>query len=171
MRRIIVNAVMIFACFIMQTSVFSLLKLADVVPNILIILVSSMAVMRGQKEGMLIGFFSGLMLDFLYSPYFGMYAFIYMFLGFVDGYFHRIYYDNDTLLPLLLIGLNDLIYGLFMYLVYGALRNHLHILNYVKSIIVPEIVYTIAVGLILYRLLLPINRWIENHEKGSADFV
>lgn len=171
MRRVVVNGIMIFICFMLQTSIFSLWKLADVVPNIFIILVSSMSVMRGQKEGMLVGFFSGLMLDVLYSPYIGMYAFLYMFLGFIDGYFHRVYYDNDTLLPLLLIGANDFVYGMLMYLVYGVLRNHLNFMNYAKSTIVPELVYTVAVGLILYRVLLPINRWLENHEKGSADFV
>ena len=66
MRRTIVTALTVVACFLLQTSVFEFFKLADISPNLLIVLVSSVAVMRGQKEGMLVGFFSGLMLDIFY---------------------------------------------------------------------------------------------------------
>ena len=57
MRRTIVTALTVVACFLLQTSVFEFFKLADISPNLLIVLVSSVAVMRGQKEGMLVGFF------------------------------------------------------------------------------------------------------------------
>ena len=57
MKRIIVTAVTIVVCFILQTSVFDLIRLANIVPNVLLILVSCIAVMRGQKEGMITAFF------------------------------------------------------------------------------------------------------------------
>ena len=63
MKRGIVTAVLVFICFILQTSVFELIKLAGITPNILLILISSVAVMRGQKPGMIVGFFSGLLLS------------------------------------------------------------------------------------------------------------
>lgn len=63
MKRGIVTAVLVFICFILQTSVFELIKLAGITPNILLILISSVAVMRGQKPGMIVGFFSGLLMD------------------------------------------------------------------------------------------------------------
>ena len=171
MKRIIVTAVTIVVCFILQTSLFDLSRLANIVPNVLLILVSCIAVMRGQKEGMITGFFCGLLLDIFYSPFLGLYAFLYMLFGFVDGLFNRIYYSDDNFLPLILIGANDLIYGILMYLFQGLLKNHLHVQYYFRSIILPEVVYTIAVGLLLHRILLRINRWLENNEKGSADFV
>ncbi len=171
MRRTIVTALCILISYVIQTSVFGMFKLADTVPNIMLILVVSIAVMRGQKEGMLTGFFTGLLLDIFYSPYLGAMAFIFMFFGFVDGLFHRIYYSEDTFLPLLLIAINDIVYGFVMYIGYGLLRNHLHILLYIRKIILPEIVYTIAVALLYYRVLLRINNWLEKSEKGSVEFV
>ena len=75
MRRIIVTAITILVCFLLQTSVFDLFRLADTVPNVLLILVSSVSVMRGQKEGMLTGFFSGLLLDMFYGSWLGGFAF------------------------------------------------------------------------------------------------
>lgn len=171
MRRIIVTAITVVLCFILQTSVFELFKLANITPNILLILVSSIAVMRGQKEGMIVGFFSGLLLDIFYGSLLGGFAFLYMLFGFVDGFFNKVYYSDDNFLPLIMIGVNDLIYGIIMYLFCGLLQNHLHVFYYVKSIILPEMVYTVAVGLLLYQVLLRLNDWIEKNKKGSADIV
>ena len=67
MKRGIVTAVLVFICFILQTSVFELIKLAGITPNILLILISSVAVMRGQKPGMIVGFFCGLLMDIFYG--------------------------------------------------------------------------------------------------------
>ena len=80
-------------------------------PNVLLILVASVSVMRGQKEGMLTGFFSGLLLDIFYGSWLGGFAFLYMFFGFVDGLFNQIYYSDDNFLPVIMIGVNDLVYG------------------------------------------------------------
>lgn len=171
MRRTIVTALTVFVCFLLQTSVFKFFKLANIAPNLLIILVSSVAVMRGQKEGMLVGFFSGLLLDIFYGSLLGGFAFIYMMFGFIDGFFHKIYYSDDSFLPVIMIGVNDLVYGFIMYILCGLLNNHLKIFYYIKSIILPEIVYTVAVGLVMYQILLRINDWLDKNEKGSADFV
>ncbi|MCD8020607.1 MAG: rod shape-determining protein MreD [Clostridiales bacterium] len=171
MKRIIVAAISILMCFLLQTSVFDLFKLANTAPNVLLILVSSVAVMRGQKAGMLTGFFSGLLLDIFYGAWLGGFAFVYMFFGFVDGYFNRIYYSDDNFLPLIMIAVDDLVYGLVMYIVYGLLQNHLHFLFYLKSYILPEIVYTVAVGLVLYQIMLRVNDRLDRNRKESEDYV
>lgn len=171
MRRIIVNGIVIFICFLMQTSLFGIFKLANVMPNVFIILIASVAMMRGQREGMLVGFVCGLLVDLLYGPYMGMYAFLYMIVGFIDGYFNKMYYANDILIPMVIIGITDFAYGLCMYFIHGLLMNHLHVFTYLGRIILPEAVYTAAVGIVLYRVYFRINRWLENNEKGSVDFV
>ena len=161
MKRGIVTSVLVFICFILQTSVFELIKLAGITPNILLILISSVAVMRGQKPGMIVGFFCGLLMDIFYGSTIGGFAFLYMVFGFVD----------DNILPLVLIGVNDLIYGFIMYILCGLLQNHLRIIYYLKNIILPEMVYTVAVGLVCYQILLRINDWLEKNEKRGGDFV
>ncbi len=171
MRRVIVGGIGILLCFVCQTALFGLLKLADTAPNIMLILVASIAVMRGQKEGMIVGFFSGLLLDIFYSSYLGIFAFVFMLSGFIDGFFHRIYYSEDTFLPLVLIAANDLVYGFIMFIGFGLLKNHLHLFTYIRRIILPELVYTVAVGVVFYRIFLRVNIWLEQYEKGSVDFV
>ncbi len=171
MKRGIVNFLSILICFLLQTSVFEHIKLAGVKPNILIILVASVAVMRGSKEGMWIGFFSGLLLDMFYGSYYGIFAFIYMFSGYCCGFFNRIYYQEDIALPLLLIAINDFAYGILMFIKQGLLHNHRNLLFYLRTIILPEVVYTVAVGLILYRILLKVHLWQSRREDQNADIV
>jgi len=171
MRRIIGTGLTVIIFFVMQTSLFEMLKLADIMPNVLLILISSVAVMRGQKAGMLVGFFSGLLMDMFFGNYLGILAFIYMLFGFADGFFNRIYYSDDNFLPLILIGVNDLLYGFLMFIGQGLLKNHLNFFYYLTSIILPELVYTVAVGLLLYQILLRLNSFLERFEEGSADIV
>lgn len=87
----------------------------------------------------------------------GPYAFIYMTLGYVNGFFHRIYYVEDVLLPMLMITLNDFIYNIIVYVVFFLLRNRLNFLDYLSDVIFPEMIYTILVTLFFYKLLVRIN--------------
>ncbi len=171
MKRIILTAIAILACFLLQTSVFALFKLANTTPNILLVLVLSVAVMRGQKAGMLTGFFCGLLLDLVYGTWLGGFAFLYMLFGFADGFFHSVYFSDDTFFPLVLIAVNDFLYGLVMFVVYGMMHNHMHILFYLRTKILPEIIYTVVVGFVLYQILLRVEDRLGNDDKGSADVV
>ena len=66
-KRILICAVLIIVCFLLETTVFQKLTFASIIPNLLIIVTSSFGFMRGQKEGMIIGFFCGLLKDILLS--------------------------------------------------------------------------------------------------------
>ena len=54
-KRILICAVLITVCFLLETTVFQKLAFASIIPNLLIIVTSSFGFMRGQKEGMIIG--------------------------------------------------------------------------------------------------------------------
>ena len=77
-KRILICAVLITVCFLLETTVFQKLAFASIIPNLLIIVTSSFGFMRGQKEGMIIGFFCGLLKDILGGNLLGFYALIYM---------------------------------------------------------------------------------------------
>ena len=113
MRRKIIEALLIIVCFILQCTVFQTLSLAGIVPNLLLIVTSSLGFMRGEKEGMAVGFFSGLLTDIFFGQLFGFYSLLYMFLGYGSGLFHRMFYDEDIKLPMVWIALSELTERLF----------------------------------------------------------
>lgn len=158
----------IFLGFILQTAVFEHLMLAGVVPNIMIILTSTFGFMRGRKTGALSGMVCGLMLDLYSSSYFGTYALIFMLLGYLNGFFRKLYFGDNLSLPVLVIGASDLIYGFIIYLCFFVTRNKVDISYYFLSVIVPEAVYTVLISLALYFPLYYFNNLLDLIDKRGV---
>ncbi len=158
---------MIFIAFLLQTSVFSHLKLAGVSPNFMVILTTSWGLMRGRKQGMAVGAACGLILDFFSGSYLGVYALIFLYLGYLSGVFRKLFFGDDLKLPLLLIGVNDILYGVVIYVLYFLLRGKYAFGFYFMNVIMPEAVYTILVSLFAYYLIHKVNQWLEKDEKRS----
>lgn len=114
------------------------------------------------------GFFSGLLVDICYGDMLGFYALIYMYIGYLNGFFQTIFYDEDLKLPMILITASDFIYGIIIYVFLFALRNRTNFFYYLSRVIIPEVVYTVVVTIVLYRIILIVNRKLEASEKRSA---
>ena len=168
MRRYITYFLIIGICFLLQTTVFQALAFANITPNLMVIVVSAIGFMRGRKEGLWIGFLSGLLIDIFFGFYLGVYALIYMYIGYINGLFQKRFYPDDIKLPLLLIGGSDIICNFIIYIIMFLLRSRFHFMYYLTSIIIPELVYTMVISIFLYIILLKINQKIEMIEKRSA---
>lgn len=165
MLRKIVVALLILICYILQSSVFSGLAFAGIIPNLMIILTSSFGFMRGEKEGLAIGFFCGLLTDIFFGSFLGFYALVLMYIGYLNGKFSRIFYPEDIKLPIALIITSDLSYGIICYVLSFMLRGRLQFTYYFTHIILPEALYTILATMLLYPVLLKINGKLEAWEK------
>ena len=164
MLRKIIVAAFIMICFILQCSVFTSLAFAGIVPNLLIVLTSSFGFMRGEKEGLVIGFFCGLLNDIFFGGFLGFYALLMMYIGYLNGKFCKIFYPEDIKLPLALIVISDLSYGIICYVLTFMLRGRFHFSYYFTHIILPEVLYTILITLLLYPLILKVNEKLEKLE-------
>lgn len=168
MRRKITVFFIIVVCFLLQSTLFQALSFASITPNLLIVVVSSFGFMRGRKEGMWIGFFSGLLLDIFFGSVIGFYALIYMYIGYINGFFRKIFFPEDIKLPMILISASDFGYSMLVYLFLFFMRGKFRFGYYLIHIIIPELVYTILVTLVLYFVILKINQKLEAIEKRSA---
>lgn len=167
MRRAVTVGILIFVCFLLQSSVFTRLDLGGITPNLLIVLTASFGFMKGEKSGMFIGFICGLLMDVFFSEYMGLYSLVYLYIGFLNGKFKKIFFPDDIKLPITLIIFSDLVYGLMCYFSF-LLRGKFHFGYYFLHIVLPEIVYTIIITIALYPLILIINKKLDNYEKGRA---
>lgn len=172
MKRFLVTAFFIFICFLLQCTVFRVLAFGGIVPNLLIVLTASFGFMRGEKTGLLIGFFCGLLVDIFFGSVIGFYALLYMYIGYANGKFSAIFYPEDIKLPITLILCSDFFYGIICYVILFLLRGRFDFTYYLVHIIFPEIVYTIAVTLFLYPIILRVNSSLElSEKKGEKKFV
>ena len=104
MRRKITVFLIIAVCYLLQSTVFQALSFASISPNLMIVVVSAFGFMRGKKEGLWIGFFTGLLLDVFTGSILGFYALLYMYVGYFNGFLFRgkfdiLYYLLNIMIP------------------------------------------------------------------------
>lgn len=164
-KKKLLSILVILFAFLLQTTVFRVIELADVVPNLLLVATVSYAYLRGRTSGIITGFFCGLMLDMMYGSVIGLYAFIFMTVGFIIGFCPKIYFRENLLLPTILIAVSDLLYGIFYYITEFLMRGRLHFGFFFIHRILPEMVYTVIVGIIFFRILASLERLAKPRRK------
>ena len=150
---------MILISFLLQCTLLHVISIGSITPNLILILCISMGLMRGRKSGLWTGSGSG------------FYALIYMYIGFLSGYAHRICYDDDIKVPVMLAGIGDLLYGLSVYALQFLLRGRLGLGTYLYRIILPEIFYTVILTLIVYRVFHYINYHFMSPTRKESESI
>ena len=115
-----------------------------------------------------VGAISGLLVDIFWGQLLGFHTLLYTVIGYLNGSFERLFYDEDIKLPIVLISASEFLYGICIYVFVYMLQGDFAFGTYLFSIIIPELVYTILVTLILYQVILHINRKLESEEQRSA---
>ena len=158
MRRKVVTLIIIFVCFLIQSTFWNIFTFTNIKPNLMLILIVSFAIMHGSRTGIWIGFISGLLTDILYGDLFGVNALLYMFIGFLTGKMYQVFFDDDIRIILTAVGISDLGYNVVYYLIKFAFGIRYNFLAYAVHIIIPEIIFTLIITVIVYRLFYFINR-------------
>lgn len=167
-KRPIITILVVTICFLLESTLFQGLSFGSITPNLLIVVTASFGFMRGKKEGMLVGFLSGILMDIFFGDLIGFYALIYMVVGYVNGFFKRIFYPEDIKLPLFLITVSDFLFGNIICVFLFVMRSRFDYFYYLGHIIIPELIYTILITIVLYQIILHINQKLEAEEKRSA---
>ena len=168
MKRKVITFFIILISFLLQSTLFVKLKFGAVSPNLMLVVTSSFGFMRGRKSGIAVGAISGLLVDIFWGQLLGFHTLLYTVIGYLNGSFELLFYDEDVKLPIVLISASEFLYGICIYVFVYMLQGDFAFGTYLFSIIIPELVYTILVTLILYQVILHINRKLESEEQRSA---
>ena len=168
MRRFIFYVVMVLAAFMLQNNLFAASPLISTVPNVMLIVTFSFGFIRGTTDGMLLGFFCGLLTDLFFGTTIGFYALIYTVIGYLNGLLGQVYYREFINMPVILCIMSDFIYSIYVYIFSFLLRGQLNFFYYLGHVIFPEVVYTVLVTLVIYKFLLRMNARLCRMEKRSA---
>ena len=153
--------------FLLQSTVFQSLSFNGIVPNLLIVLTASYGFMSGEKWGLIVGFFCGLLCDIFFGDVIGFHALIMMYTGYLNGKFSGGFYPEDIILPMVLNVLSDVSYGFLCYIFMFLLRGRLNFPYYFLHVILPEVVYTTLMTIFLYPLILFVNTRLDRPKKRS----
>lgn len=171
-KKLLIAFIVISVCFIIQSTLFYRGALAYGTPDIMLILSCSWGFMRKEREGMLVGLFSGLLMDLFSETLFGFYMLIFLFMGYICGLFSESYYSDDIKLPITLITICDFVYHMYIYIIIFLLKGDLNLGLYFKTIILPSACYTLIISLILYTIFHYFNKkWIDSDRKVRKTIV
>lgn len=158
-RTVLLVFLITIACFIVQTSILPSFAVEGMTANLMVIVTASYGFLFGDRRGLAVGLFCGLLIDIFFGPLIGFHAGVCALIGFMTGKFKRILYVEDLGFPLTMIAVSDLIYGFLTYVFLFLMRNRLFFGEFFVSRMLPETVLTVLAAVVLY----PILRALYNH--------
>ena len=163
--RIFLTIVIVLVNFILQTTLLPYIAIGGVMPHTGLIIVVSLALLRGSTEGAWTGFVTGVLMDVFFGTSYGYYALIFLLLGFLSGRSQKNFYRENYLLPIIFCCLAVVVYETVIFITGLLSQGDIHVLYFLVRIMVPETVYTAIITIPIYRLLFGINEWLELKEK------
>ena len=168
MIRIILVFLQLILCFLLQSTVMPAISMAGVVPDLMLILVITVAYTRGRIPGMLTGLAAGLLTDVCFNDMIGLCALFYLCIGYFAGYSRNVYDERDYTLPFLMILAGEFVYSFAYYVAYFLLRSRTEFGYYFVHLILPRMIYTVLAAVLLYPLFHWLHRllvrWEEKEE-------
>jgi rod shape-determining protein MreD len=150
MNRVLPTAAAILAAALLQVGLAPYIAIAGVVPDVLLLVVVTLALVEGPVAGASAGFAAGLIFDLLGSGPVGPMVLVLTVIGYMAGLLHENMFAEGWLLPLTVLAIaslaSALAYGLFLDLL-GA-GGPLVLTFFTKMF--PEALYDTALALLVY---------------------
>lgn len=102
-RRVLAIAAILVTALLLESTVFSDLKLLGVRPELVYLVTIVIAILEGPREGMVVGFAGGMAQDFLLNQPKGITALTLTLLGYSAGLARQYIVSSSPLLPTILV--------------------------------------------------------------------
>jgi rod shape-determining protein MreD len=162
-------AVLILVNFVLQSTLFPHFAIMATTPDTALIFIVSYAMLRGDIEGAIFGFFAGLVQDASGGLFIGQFALLGFLTGYVCGKPFKDFFKDNYFLPFFVVLLVCFGYQFVVYVTSVMIFGHLDFGLYLRTIILPKTVYTASLAVPLYALLHLINSRIEKREEPTVE--
>ena len=157
---------LVLIAYILQATLLDMLQIGHIKPNLIIMVVIHIALLRGYWEGGLTGLFAGMLMDILTGRIFGVYAILAMLIGLLAGSFHqRIFRDNfisAMFFTFIFVTLFEFSFYFFEFYIWGQK----HIWYAFSQVILPCALYTSILSAPLYMLIYRLNDKMNHYEES-----
>ncbi len=149
---------MIVITAIIQSTVLPLIGFKGIVPDMLLVVVVSYALLSGKEKGFGVGFFTGLLQDLAFGNIFGINTLSKMAVGYFFGLAERKVFKEKVLLPVVATAVATLLHSLVMFIVLFLLGYKVDLLAALMNNVLPLIGYNVVIAIpvhhIVYRLTI-----------------
>ena len=167
--KILIYTLIIFFIVLLQATILDYIKIFYIKPNLLIVFVISVALLRGNIEGAVIGFFVGLSQDLISGKVLGFYTVLGMYLGLIIGSVNKRLYRENFLVVLFFTFISSIVYEMMVYFLSTFTHGSIGIYYPFKNIVLPEALYNSFISIFVYIVVIKLNDKF-NHSKISRKY-
>jgi len=164
-NKLVYFSILLYGIIIIQTTLLDYIRVYNVKPNLVLIFIICIALIRGGLEGAFFGLTAGLLQDILTGNNIGPYALMGFLVGFSLGDFNKRFYKDNFFACAIITFIVSLIYESVFFIPSFSFYNLELILAIFKSDILVETVYNVVMSVPIYILTLKINNTIDIKEK------
>lgn len=149
--------------FILNTTLFQLLRVSDTLPNIGLIIAVILTYLFGFREGMVFGVIYALLIDLYVSKFIGMNLLIYPLILVGVYYFSKKFYKGSVIAPIIILIAMTICYYFGYFILMFLLQSTIQIKDIYEKLLI-EGVYNTVLGYVLFYIVF----WrVQGHRLGE----
>lgn len=143
----------VFAAALFQAGLFASLAVVGGTSDVLLLVVVSLALLRGSVAGAAFGFFGGLVVDLLTLETLGVSSLVFTLAGFWAGRYAETTARGRRLAPLLAVGVLTVLAGVFGFALHYMLGEDVVARHALVTALIPGVVLNLVLTLPVYALV------------------
>lgn len=168
--KVITFTASIFLIALIQTTILNYISVFNVKPNLLMIFVIAVALLRGNVEGAVVGFFCGLVQDATSGSIFGLYTLLGMYTGLIIGSVNKRLYRENFFVIIFFTFISTAVYEFSVYILRTFDFNQANLLYSLRSVVLPEAIYNGIASIFIYIIVIRMNYRLEAREKSARRY-
>lgn len=159
--KIAVHSILLFIFAAIQATWMSSIEIFGVKPILFLIYVVVISCFSKRKEAAIVGFISGYIIDLLIGKIWGLYALLFMILGFsIASFYDRIIGKRNFLTIAVFVFVSTFVTEFLYYLIYFITVNNISFGHALLSVILPEAVYNFVLSVPVFLLVKKLSRFL-----------
>ena len=158
------------AGFTIESTIFPYIAVWGIKPNLAIVMVISIAMLKGSTAGALSGFFIGMIRDVFFGKFLGLHALLSMYMGFAAGHVNTRLVKENFLVLVFLSFFATTVYESTYYFLYSISRYQPDIVYFLKRIILPESIYNAVIAVFVYLIFHKLEMGIQARERATRKY-
>lgn len=170
MKKFIINVVLIITfiiAYILQSNLFTWFKIANVMPNLFVILVLFIGLYAHKYMGIAYGIIFGLLIDCFISKKIGITPIMLGIIGITGIIFDKNFSKENRITLILMTIISTIIFETGSYILgYFIYKYNIEILTFIEILLI-ECLYNSLLIIILYPLIQKFGNYMETEYKGN----
>jgi rod shape-determining protein MreD len=150
---------------LLQSTLLNYIAISGIIPNLVVVFIIITALVRGNVEGGIVGFFAGLAQDMLFGGMLGFYALFGMYLGIAAGSTNKRLFRENLLVVVFLTFVYSVIYETLIYIVNTVMSGDIHLWRAMAGVILPEALYNCLAAVLINPILLRADKRFAEADK------